>query len=269
MPQVSSIKVRAQWGYTGDWATEFATCTFRLAPQPGPDLPPVGVQVWRELSTTASATGEGGDDATWSWMSNWAADFPADGVDQVYGQELQLVTANRILAWWNSFKNLYAPDIYLKEVKIVGMDNSGDSPFPASTFALKTPSAGTANMSPLANLTPQVSMVVSFGAPVAGRMGRGRVYLPAPALGPVSGASRFMPSAYRTAITDATKTLIQDFPNLDVARPGDCYFMPAVGSDKTGFDVYPTRIGVGRKFDVQRRRANQVTENTAYTSVTY
>ena len=107
-------------------------------------------------------------------------------------------------------------------------------------------------------LPPEVALAVSLRAPISGRTGRGRMYIPGlgtPSL-EVNGTAK---STVRTTIATAAKTLVNsldDAPGVD--QQGTIVMVTSAGK---ALGVRPSQIRVGDHYDAQRRRQHQAVES--------
>ena len=139
-------------------------------------------------------------------------------------------------------------------VKIAPVLASGKYGGPSSIYNFTTPVIGG---DATGMLPPEVAIAVSWKAPVLGRRGRGRVYLPATAQDAIVQDGIVSPT-WRTALANAAKQLVEDledFPGVD-ALNGTFVTMSA-GSASA---VIPTEARVGSHADSQRRRQQDVPE---------
>jgi hypothetical protein len=125
---------------------------------------------------------------------------------------------------------------------------------PATTYGLKAPIAGTSATA----LPPQDAIVLSLRAPVVGRRGRGRIYLPAIGVSALTADGKIGSTA-RNTVGNAFRDLRDDIEDL----PGTDLFQVrvAIMSANSLTAVLPTEVRVGDQFDTQRRREDQVSEN--------
>jgi hypothetical protein len=104
---------------------------------------------------------------------------------------------------------------------------------------------------------PQSAMCVSFGTARRGSSGRGRMYLPMPAVVLDFGSLLVSPAA-ALGIRDSSATLIENLnnqPGIDVLGLQCC-----VASSK-GFNSTITSVRVGRVVDTMRSRRRSLLEN--------
>lgn len=101
-------------------------------------------------------------------------------------------------------------------------------------------------------LPPQVAIVVSFGTSVAQRRGRGRFYLPAPAVSADGADGRFLAAA-QTTFQGALVAFFGAMSNGALTQ---------VIYSRTAFTTLTVdRRSIGDVFDTQRRRRDKLIEN--------
>ena len=101
------------------------------------------------------------------------------------------------------------------------------------------------------SLPPQCAVVVSLRTEVANRTGRGRFYLPAPAVNACT-AGLINPAIQQNIVNAWTRA----FAALDSGG-----ITPVLFSRTTFVNTTITSFNVGNVFDTQRRRRNQLVEN--------
>lgn len=146
-------------------------------------------------------------------------------------------------------------------VKLAPILADGKYGAPAATYQFTTPLVGSASAS-LNCAPPELSVAVSLRAPIIGRRGRGRVYIPGLSTAAI-GANGTYNTGYNPGLLTGMQTLIgdlEDFPGVEDFTPIVC-----VMSAGSATAVRPTEVRVGNHLDVQRRRQHQVRET--YTSL--
>lgn len=107
-------------------------------------------------------------------------------------------------------------------------------------------------------LPPQCSVVASWMTAVAGRHGKGRIYLPAPTTAVVAGGGGLMSSTVQTGIATSTATLVGDLNYENIV--GAVYAKAIVaGAPWVRYNLI-SAVRVGQVIDTQRRRRNQLVE---------
>lgn len=124
---------------------------------------------------------------------------------------------------------------------------------PATVYSLKSAIAGSVATA----MPPQTSVCASLRAPILGRRGRGRMYIPSLKQGMADSAGK-VASAERSTLANSLKTLVkelEDSPGTDLFQTRVC-IMSAASTTA----VLPAEVRVGDQFDVQRRRETDVVE---------
>lgn len=173
----------------------------------------------------------------------------------------QIDLAEDFWTFLTAIKNDIAAGFRFTHVKIAPILADGKYGAPAAMYQFTTAVVGNAGAE--YPLPPEVAVAVSFRAPVLGRRGRGRFYIPGLRIGAVD-ASGSVSAGVRTALSNAAATLVTNLENA----PGTEIMTPVlmVTSAGSASAVRPSMIRVGSHFDVQRRRQHQVPET--YTQVT-
>lgn len=132
----------------------------------------------------------------------------------------------------------------------------GDAP--ASTPGVSTPT-----------LPFQVSLAISLHSDASGPTGRGRFYLPSPVLGPITDG--LFSAANRDGIMANMKAFLDAINGtLAAGAYGLSVVIASGGSPTKGLQpaLHPVRqISVGRRPDIQRRRAGSLPESRTYSSL--
>lgn len=147
-------------------------------------------------------------------------------------------------------------------VKIAPILADGKYGAPAALYQLTSAIAGTSS-SPQ---PPEVACAVTFRAPVIGRRGRGRMYIPAISAGStVLDGDGCVGSTFSTALKNAAVTLVSNLENAPGTEDWGPILMVTSAGSSTG--VRPSQVRVGNHFDVQRRRQSQVNETYSSTNL--
>ncbi len=157
-----------------------------------------------------------------------------------------LILHNKGLAMWDSLKVVYGNQTALvgTTARRLGFANNTEATYEFEV----APRPGTSS----ANALPhEVAVVASLRSATAGRSGRGRIYLPPPAVNMVGSDSRFVATS-RQAFADIV---------ADYCAPILGGEMTAVVASFTTSSYYSiVRVGVGDVFDAQRRRRTGLIE---------
>lgn len=191
----------------------------------------------------------------------WTARLGPVGSSENADGTFQVDLAEDFWAYLDSIKAWFVAGFRWTHIKIAGVTAAGLAPFGSGTYTFTTPLAGTAGGN--VPLPPEVAVAVSLRAPITGRRGRGRMYLP----GLVSGALTVdgtVNSSQASDMATKTKTFITNLEDV----PGTEEYTPVVTVMSAGgsVGVRPSQVRVGSHFDVQRRRQHQAIE--AFTTVT-
>lgn len=238
----------------------------------------IGVRIFTELTASAPVKGAvfepsiGGDVETVSvaysgtngtLSQNWSAlgGNPVTGF--LWNDAAQAGLAEDMRTFLDSIKAYTSANFNWTHMKIAPILASGAYGAPSSVYQLTTALSGTgtaANTQP-----PELSVCVSFRAPILGRRGRGRFYLPAITTS-WKGDNGLVDSTVSTNTRTAAKTLIDNLQNL---AGGPFTYMPIVGVSSAGATtaVRPFDVRIGNHFDVQKRRQDQVSEVYSVTNL--
>lgn len=127
---------------------------------------------------------------------------------------------------------------------------------PSTVYTRKSPQTP----SNTSALPPDVAIAVSFRAPIVGKRGRGRMYVPAlnvTALGSTGVVAANLLSSWPAAAQSLVNDLA-DLPGVDFTSCG-----LLIGSAASQTMIKPSEVRVGNIFDTQRRRDQQIKETYA------
>lgn len=255
--QFQHIYVSAHGTYDdAPWQDETAQIGFRVAVVPITEEPSPGHpfthptdhgDITLDIGTTVGASGV--------LTHGWTARLGPSGSTHNVTAAIQLDIAEDVVTFLSSIKTYQSNGFRWRYIKIAPQDSLGHyGEAAASVYDLSTPIAGvgTGDMMP-----PECAVAMSLRAPISGRRGRGRMYLPAvveTALAPngtIGGSALTnLGTALATLIAD-----VDDAPGLDVYTPVVC----VTSSGQPGA-VRPSEVRVGSLWDVQRRRQAQAAE---------
>jgi hypothetical protein len=162
---------------------------------------------------------------------------------------------------WKASDVLTATFGRLDAIKFAAIGTNGLYLTDAEIFELSTPLAGTAS-----GITPQTTVVVSLRTATGfGDANYGRMYLPY-TMGD-NGSNPIMSQARAQGIANAGATFVGEMNGIagDLPSAGVVVNLSAKGA---GTVKVVTRVGVGRVTDTQRRRREQLDEDTQFTNVT-
>jgi hypothetical protein len=170
---------------------------------------------------------------------------------------MQADLGDDVWTFLNAIKSYVYTGFRFTHVKIAPVAVGGAYAAPSAIYTFTTPLAGTSSTG---TTPPEVALAVSLRAPVIGRRGRGRIYVPALGLTGLA-ADGTVSSAAQSAFAAAMVTLVGNLDN----PPGVEDYGPrtSVMSATSTTAVRPSQVRVGNHFDVQRRRQHQVAESYA------
>lgn len=191
-----------------------------------------------------------------------AQTFRVDGTGippTVIGDPELIDYAEDFRTYLNGLKAYFQTGFRWTHFKVAPIKPDGSYAQPATVYTLNTPIVGTGVT---AQLPPEVACAVSLRAPVMGRRGRGRMYLPALGGGALA-SDGVLGTGFKTDLGTLTAAFVQGLQNMPGADwPVDTWvIVTSAGSPEA---VRPTQVRVGNHFDVQARRQDQVPE--VYTS---
>lgn len=256
MPALRHVYVTAHGEYTdAAWIGEKAQFGLRIVIADEAALPAKGstftVQdngdVAQDSGTNAGTHGT----LTRTWTARLGAVGSTENADAAWQTDL----AEDFWTFLNGITSSQFSGFKWTHVKLAPVLSDGSYGAPAATYTFTSPMVGTGTG---AVLPPQLSLAVTLRAPVIGRRGRGRFYLPA--LTSTNGleTNGTVKSSWRSNIVSQASTLISNIenaPGTEVQTP-----LVAVMSANSQTAVRPTQVRVGSKWDTQRRRAQQVPE---------
>jgi len=260
MADLHHIYVTAHGEYTGTpWLGEKAQIGIRLPIASEASLPEKGT-TWTPIDNgevVVDAGTQAGVNGTLT--RTWAARLGPIGSPDNADAAMQADLGDDMWTFLNATKALLATPFRWTHVKIAPILAGGGYGAPSAIYQFTAPLAGTGGA---AMLPPEVAIACSFRAPIIGRRGRGRFYLPgAGVAGTLANDGTVIDSA-RTTLVGAMQTLVTNLENI----PGVEDFGPLVSvlSAGSATAVRPSQVRVGTHFDAQRRRQHQVAE--VYTS---
>lgn len=264
MPGLAHIYLTAhgQWKSGTEWYGETAQMGLRIfteltasAPDAGSVFTPsIGSDV---ASASGTPTGTHGT-LTQTWEATGGN--PVSGL--LWDGTQQIDLAEDFWTFLNSVKTYQSTGFEWTHIKIAPILAAGNYGAPSSIYQFSTSIAGGTgtNVFP-----PEVSVALSLRAPILGRRGRGRMYLPALAGSSLTTGNGLVNSTFNSSVRGMFKTLVD---NLQNASGAPYTYFPVVGVSSAGATtaVRPSEIRVGNHFDVQKRRQDQVPE--IYSSTT-
>lgn len=261
MADLHHIYVTAHGEFTNTpWLGEKAQIGIRLPiaaeaalPEKGSTFTPISNgDVVLDTGTQAGTNGT----LTRTWKARLGPIGSVDNADAAMQADL----GDDVWTFLNSIKSIQSIYFRWTHVKIAPISAGGAYASPSAVYQFTTPLVGT-GVGML--MPPETAIALSFRAPIIGRRGRGRFYVPGLSSTAALGGDGDVLSAARTTLTNAASTLVTNLENT----PGTEEYTPlvAVLSAGSATAVRPTQVRVGSHWDAQRRRQHQVPE--VYTSV--
>ena len=255
MTALHHIYVTAHGEYTAtEWVGEKAQFGLRLATTEGAAEPAKG-SIFTPLANGDVTMDTGTQAGTNGTLTRfWSARLgPVGSVDNA-DAAMQADLGDDVWTFLNAIKAYTANVFRWTHVKIAPIAAGGAYAAPSAIYQFTTPLVGGASVS---LLPPEVSLAVSLRAPIIGRRGRGRIYLPAIPSN-LNSSTGVVSSTPAGVIRDAMVTLISNLQDM----PGTEDYGPtvAVMSANSATAVRPSQVRIGSHFDVQRRRQHQAPE---------
>lgn len=239
------------------WAGESAQIGVRvgIAPLGVSDASPI-----IPLRDNGPVTATFKEDVTASWVitRTFRPNFPGLGTEEEDWDVMDDLAADMwqfLVATTGLSSKFYTWD----SVRIAPIEyGTGKYLAPATTYTRRTPLTGALTKS----MPPDSSICVSWRAPIVGKRGRGRVYLPgfSPAILTDEGKLKAEQALLGAQAGAALISALGNLPGLDAQWTG---LIICSAASKTA--VVPTQVRVGDHIDTQRRRELQNRES--YTEV--
>ena len=249
------LSIHGEWT-TSAWLGEIAQVGLRLPFAAAATAPDKG-SIWTPIENGDVVADTGVTSGTNGQLARtWTARVGASGSGENWDDAAQVDAAEDVYTFLNAIKAYFYSGFRFTHVKQAAIDPSGNFAGKASVYSFTTPLAGTGtSVAP-----PQVACALSFRAPVMGRRGRGRMYLPA-VTGSQIVSDGTVASTMRTTVIGHLATLVNDLQNV----PGLSTYLPilSVLSPGSTTAVRPSELRIGDRWDTQKRRRQQVPE--AYT----
>lgn len=246
---------------SGPWVGEAAQIGVRLAFAPTAGAPDMGATFTMATGTSvvetfATVAGTNGT-LTQKWQANGGAGIA--GLEMTAARQIDM--AEDFFTFLNAIKAFQATTFFWRYIKIAPVTADGKYGADSSIYTYTTGISGIGGAT--THEPPEVAVAASIMAPVLGRRGRGRMYIPAIA-GTARGSDGVVSTGYQTTLNTAMKDLINNLQNVPGAT--EAYFpLVMVTSAGKPTAVRPNQVRVGNHFDVQKRRQDQVKE--AYASL--
>ena len=193
---------------------------------------------------------------TRTWSARLGPVGNSENADAAWQSDL----ADDMYAFLNAVNGYSHQNFRWTHVKIAPILQSGSYGAPSAVYTFNTPLTG---LSTASAMPPECAIAVTWRAPIIGRRGRGRVYIPGLAAVTPLGTDGTVSGTFRTLLSGYAATLVANLEN----SPGTEIYGPNLVVMSAGqlTAVRPSEVRVGSHWDVQRRRQQDVPET--YTTV--
>lgn len=259
MVNVSHVYMTAHGEYHGSspWVGEYAQIGIRVAYHPVTDEPAKGTvfTIMQNGEATLDAGSQAGANGTLT--KGWTARIgPTGSVENINAGE-QIALAEDFRTFLAAIAPYQSAAFRWTHIKLAPCDTDGKYRQPAGAYVFTSPVVGSASGTYGITLPPEVAIAASLRAPIVGRRGRGRMFIPGLASLSMSNEG-VVASTAQTGIATALNTLVDNLDNRGGTPDYDaCVIVTSVGQATA---VRPSQARVGNHADVQRRRQRQVTE---------
>lgn len=265
MVAVSHVYMTAHGEFHGSspWVGEFAQIGIRVGYHDVTDEPARGTVF--DIMPNGDAVADSGSQsgANGTLTKAWSARIGPTGSSENMDAGEQIALAEDMRAFLNTIKTYQQGGFRWTHIKLAPAAVDGKYYQPAAVYVLSSPIVGAASGTYGVALPPEVALALSLRAPIVGRRGRGRMYMPGLAY-TASSNDGVVDSTARTNLVAALKTLVTNLDNRGGTPDYDALVMvTSVGASTA---VRPSQVRVGNHFDVQKRRQDQV--NETYTTDT-
>ena len=249
------VTMHGEWTYPA-WLGETAQMGLRMALANKLDLPAPG-SIFTIPINGDVVTDTGSQAGTHGTLSkSWDARIGGTGSIENFNAGQQIDVAEDCWTFLNTIKPQVVQGFRFTHVKIAPIEASGAYGAGAATYSFTTPLVGTAATT-YPPAPPEVAVAASMRAPIIGRRGRGRIFIPG-VYSASADADGTLQNAPADVYRDALVTLIGNLENL--SGTSDYEGVVMVTSAGKADAVRPTEVRVGKHFDVQRRRQAQAAE---------
>ncbi len=256
MVALHHVYVTAHGEYTAAaWLGEKAQFGIRLPMATGASEPTKGT-IWTPISNGDVAVDAGSQAGTNGTLTRtWTARIGPTGSPDNCDATMQADLGDDVWTFLNAIKSYLTSNFRWTHVKIAPILADGTYGAPSAVYTFTTPLVGTDGTGAL---PPEVAIAVSLRAPIIGRRGRGRIYIPGLGKSATIASDGTVASSCATALRDAMGVLVTNLENI----PGTEDHGPLVSVFSAGAAnvVRPSQVRVGSHFDAQRRRQHQVVE---------
>lgn len=254
------LTAHGSWTSGSQFHGEHAQMGLRLTTEIVDDVPGLGQEYTPRVNAASERKIAVVSHAEGTLHQQWEAQVGTAPIDELIGAQEQIDMALDFRTFLNAIKQYVTADFVWTQYKIALVNPNGRYDFGSSVFIPDTLLNGTGTAGN--TLPPENAIAMSLRAPVIGRKGRGRMYLPA-LVNTVTTSGR-VNSTVRTTLANAMVQLLadlQDAPGVDWVNR----YTVAVTSAGALTAIRPSEVRIGDLMDVQKRRQAQVDET--YTSV--
>lgn len=253
------VVVQGSWKSTeGAISNETWQFGIRYVPNSGAVLPIGTLPSDTDIYPVASPISR--NETNWTITGNWILEMGVNDLDPGDWLNDQLAPAVIALIGGTGF---FSVGMYVQAIKVYPIDASGRvapaAPYTTGTpctLAFKTDTVADGQVN-AAMMPPQVAIVASLRTPQIGPGGRGRIFLPAPALA-TSTAGGIVNATVRANLATAVATYVEDSALNNGTKAIPC-IVPAAQTAPTVYSVIQT-VRIGSVYDTQRRRRRSVPE---------
>lgn len=251
------LSMHGTWKAGTPWVGEVAQiglrCTFHLKAS----TPVLGetFTVPTHLNSTPATATKSGTHGTLTQSFEASVGVGA-AVEDHLDADAQIALAEAFHGFADANKAFHSLSYNWTHVKLGLQQRSGKYSQHSSVYQFTAPLAGTGPVDK--TMPPEVAICASLRAPILGRRGRGRMYLPGLIM-PTGASNGVVLPTWQSAINTNTKALIDAIQAL--WSPAGLHFcLVTVTSAGAALGVRPSEARVGSHWDVQQRRQDQAPE---------
>ena len=239
---------------TGPWLGEAAQIGLRLVPHEQETAPAKGTTFTlpQQGDVVADMGQTSGTHGTLARL--WKFRMGSPGIRPDYDDGVSVDVAEDLWTFAAAINAYTSNSFAWTHVKQAAVGADGKTIMGSSVYTFTTPLQGAATST---RMPPQLAAAISLRAPIAGRRGRGRIYLPA--LAYAIDDTGLLKSESTTAWRNALKALVENLANL----PGisDYQLLVSLMSPDSTSAVRPSQVRTGNRADTIQSRRRQVAES--------
>lgn len=263
MPDANQVYVSAHGGWSvSPWQEESFQIGWRLGVFPAASVPARGELAELEPFPVVNDFSSGST-THFTRASGWQGD-PLAVLEPVGTLAQQDALAESVWTFLNSLKGVETSYARWTHVKIAASKLPGQPAVTSSVYTMGSPLVG-ANVAKMT--APELACALTLRAPIVGRRGRGRVYVPALSTDQNDATNGTVLGTTLTSMRGWLATLVAAFDGL-VFTEGLYAARTVVTSAGKDTAVIPTEVRTGSHWDVQRRRQQEVAETYGTTFLT-